>query len=108
MILPCYNHIVPQMRGETPGECGDLGKYFMGLGFRMETRLIKALFNHGIKRNWFIFNPCHGIAPFGIEKRKKYIPTFEDIEKVISLAKEEQRNYLLVVALTMARPKFPL
>ncbi|WP_156919796.1 hypothetical protein [Syntrophorhabdus aromaticivorans] len=31
-------------------------------------RLIKMLFNHGVKRNWFRFNPANGIDYFGVEK----------------------------------------
>lgn len=66
-------------------------------------RLIRALFNHGIRKNWFDFDPTRGIDPYGIEKKKKYIPPFEDIEKVMSLATPEQRDYLTVISLTLAR-----
>lgn len=66
-------------------------------------RLIKALFNYGIKRNWFIHNPTNGIDFFGIQREKKYIPPPEDIDNVFSLANQEQRNYLTVVAMTLAR-----
>ncbi len=66
-------------------------------------RLIKALFNHGVKRRWFQFNPAIGIEMFGVPRKKKYIPPSEDVEKVLSLAKEDQRKYLLVVCQTLAR-----
>jgi integrase len=66
-------------------------------------RLIRALFNHGIRKNWFDFDPTKGIEPYGIEKKKKYIPPVDDIEKVISLATPEQRDYLTVISLTLAR-----
>lgn len=66
-------------------------------------RHIKALYNHGVKRKWFQFNPAVGIEMFGVPRKKKYIPPPEDIAKVLGLAKEEQRNYLLVVCHTLAR-----
>lgn len=65
--------------------------------------LIRSLFNHGIKKDWFSYNPAKYVQPFGIERKRKYIPPNEDIEKVLSLAKEEQRQYLLVISLTLAR-----
>jgi site-specific recombinase XerD len=46
-------------------------------------RLIRALFNHGLRKNWFDFDPTRSIKPFGIEKKDKYIPPAEDIEKVL-------------------------
>jgi integrase len=66
-------------------------------------RLIKALFNHGIKRNWFTFNPANGIDYFGVERKTKYIPPIEDIEKVMEAASEEQRKYLTLIGMTLAR-----
>jgi integrase len=66
-------------------------------------RLIKALFNHGVKRKWFQFNPAVGIEMFGVPRRKKYIPPTKDVEKVLELANEEQRKYLLIVSHTLAR-----
>lgn len=68
-----------------------------------KLRLIKALFNHGIKRRWFLMNPASGIDFFGIEKKRKYIPPDEDIEKVIASATHEQRQYLLTIIYTLAR-----
>lgn len=66
-------------------------------------RLVRALFNHGIRKNWFDFDPTRSIQPYGIEKKKKYIPPLEDIEKVLSLATAEQKDYLTVISLTLAR-----
>lgn len=66
-------------------------------------RLIRALFNHGLRKNWFDFDPTKSIQPYGIERKKKYIPLLEDIEKVLSLATAEQRDYLTIISLTLAR-----
>ena len=65
--------------------------------------LIKALYNHGIDRQWFDENPTKGIKPFGIERKKKYIPPIEDIKAVLGVAGEEERKYLLTLLYTMAR-----
>lgn len=66
-------------------------------------RLIKALFNYGIKRSWFTLNPTNGIDFFGVKRSKKYIPPVEDIDKVLALATEKQRKYLIIISLTVAR-----
>ena len=66
-------------------------------------RLIKALFNYGIEREWFSYNPAGKIKFKGIDKKQKYIPPKEDIQKVLSVVNEEQRRYLLVIINTLAR-----
>ncbi len=66
-------------------------------------RLIKALFNHGVKRDWFQYNPALGIEAYGVPKSKKYIPPLEDVEKVLAIATPAQRQYLLVVSMTLGR-----
>jgi hypothetical protein len=65
--------------------------------------LIKALYNHGVERQWFDYNPTKGIKPFGIERTKKYIPPIEDIKAVLSQASDAERKYLLALLYTMAR-----
>jgi integrase len=69
----------------------------------VELRLIKALFYHGVKKKWFEVNPVTGMEPFGVEKKRKYIPPIEDIKKVLDLADEEQKKYLLTVMHTLGR-----
>jgi integrase len=66
-------------------------------------RLIKALFEHGVKRGWLKFNPAKGIERYPETPRKRYVPPEEDIRKVLKLATSEQRRYLLVVAHTLGR-----
>ncbi len=66
-------------------------------------RFIRALFSHGVKRGWLKHNPCTGIERFPEKKKKKYIPSEEDIRLVLELANCEQRRYLLVVAHTLGR-----
>ncbi len=88
----------------------DVKKYLNEVARQSKTlanrklKLIKALFNHGIKNHWFYINPCTGIEKFGVDKKqKRYIPPKEDIEKVLAVADQEQRRYLLVIIHTIAR-----
>jgi integrase len=64
---------------------------------------IKALFNFGIEREWFTYNPAGKIKPYPVATRKKYIPPMEDIIKFLQQANEIDRCYLLMVIQTMAR-----
>jgi integrase len=65
-------------------------------------RLIKALFGYGVKRG-ICDNPALGIDMFALEAKERYIPPLEDVVKVLGMANEEQRNYLLFLINTMAR-----
>lgn len=66
-------------------------------------RLIKALFNHGIQREWFEYNPAAKIQKFPITPAKRYVPPEADVLKVISLAAGLDQLYLLVIAHTLGR-----
>lgn len=66
-------------------------------------RLIKALFGYGTTRGWLGENPTRGIERFPETPRPRYVPPVEDVEAVLSVATEEQRDYLLVVINTMGR-----
>lgn len=68
-----------------------------------ELRFLKALWNHGIEREWFTYNPAGKVKPFPVRKTPKYIPPLSDIKLVLELCNSEQRRYLLVVAHTMGR-----
>jgi len=68
-----------------------------------QLRLIRALFEHGVKRGWLKGNPCRGIERFPATPAKRYIPSEGDIRLVLELATPEQRRYLLVVAHTLGR-----
>lgn len=65
--------------------------------------LIKALFRHGIKRRLVDYDPTVGIEPFGIERARKYIPPAEEVEKVLSIAPQEFKEYLITILHTAGR-----
>jgi integrase len=61
------------------------------------------LFNHGIERRWLDENPTAGIKFYPIKKKAKYIPPFEDIERILQEATFEQYLYLNVVIYSLGR-----
>ncbi len=64
---------------------------------------IKALFNFGIEREWFTYNPAGKVKPYPVVKSKKYIPPIEDIIKFLNKANQQDRCYLLMIIQTLAR-----
>ncbi len=70
-----------------------------------ELRALRAVFNFGIKppNRWFIDNPTDGIKFFPVEKKAKYVPSQEDVIRVIMASEGETRDYLWTIALTLAR-----
>ena len=68
-----------------------------------QLRFIKALFNHGLEREMLSVNPADRIKYFSVEKKKKYIPPRNDVERVLLLATPEQKKYLLAIINSLAR-----
>jgi integrase len=68
-----------------------------------EIRCLKATFNYGIKRELISNNPVKGIEFLPVEKKVRRIPTPAEIEKVISVASQDDRVYLMTIRDTMAR-----
>lgn len=68
-----------------------------------DLRLLKALFNHGIRHKVLAENPVQGIPFLPVEKRTKYVPPAQDIDKVIGLADPDTQDYLWTIRETMGR-----
>ncbi|HVO67170.1 MAG TPA: tyrosine-type recombinase/integrase [Syntrophales bacterium] len=68
-----------------------------------EIRYLRALFNFGIKREWTAKNPTANIPFLPVEKKIKYIPSKEDVMRVILAADPAIQNYLWTVRETMGR-----
>jgi integrase len=68
-----------------------------------EIRYLKATFNHGKKRKLIVNNPLEGICFLPMERRVKYVPSPDDIDKVIAEADGETQDYLWCIRETMAR-----
>ena len=68
-----------------------------------DLRMIKALFSHGVDREMLDKNPAERIKFFPVDEKQKYVPSKEDIEKVISVATPRQSHYLLAIIHSLAR-----
>ncbi len=60
-----------------------------------DLRYLKAVFNFGIKRGWITANPTQGIEFLPVDKKLKYVPSKEDVLKVLMAADADTMDYLL-------------
>ena len=68
-----------------------------------DLRLMKALFNQAVRFKVIKENPVDDVPFLPVEKRAKYIPSAEDIDKVIAAADPDTQDYLWVIRETMGR-----
>lgn len=68
-----------------------------------DLRHLRATFNYLKKRGYLADDPTDGIEFFPVEKKIKYVPPPDEIEKVISIAKSDTQDYLRTICDTMAR-----
>lgn len=68
-----------------------------------DLRYFRATINHGLKKKYISNNPVEGLDFFPVEKKVKYVPPTEDIDKVIALAEPDDQDFLWTVRETMAR-----
>jgi len=68
-----------------------------------ELRYLRAAFNYGLKRKLIKVNPTEGVGFMPVEKRIKYVPPAEDINKVIEAADPDTQDYLWTIRDTMGR-----
>ena len=68
-----------------------------------EIRYLRATFNFGKKKRWINVDPTDGMEFLPVVKRVRYVPPVEDIEKVIAVADQGTRDYLLTIRDTMGR-----
>lgn len=70
-----------------------------------DLRYLRATFNFGMHptREWIERDPTRGIEFLPVEKRIKYVPSKEDVLKVIEAADTETQDYLWTIVCTMGR-----
>ena len=68
-----------------------------------EIRYLRSAFNFAIKKGLLDENPTRGIEFYPVEKKLKYVPAPQDIERIINMAGQETQDYLYVLRDTMAR-----
>ncbi len=55
-----------------------------------EIRYLRSVFNFGKKKNWLSTSPIDGIDFFPVDKQVRYVPTAEDVEKIILQARSDE------------------
>ncbi len=68
-----------------------------------DLRYLRSVFNYGKKRELIDVNPTQGLEFLPVEKKIKYVPASQDIDKLIQVADPDTQNYLWVVRETLAR-----
>lgn len=68
-----------------------------------DLRQLRATFNFGIKKGWIDKNPTAGLEFLPESARIKYVPPLEDIYKVLEVADQETKDYLVTILDTMGR-----
>jgi integrase len=68
-----------------------------------DLRYLSATFNFGVKKKYIDEDPTVGIDFFPVVKKVKYVPSSEDIDKIIAVANEDTQDYIWVIRETMAR-----
>ncbi len=70
-----------------------------------EIKSLRAAFNFGKKRKLIDFNPADDVDFLPVEKRVKYVPSRQDIDKVIGLAdpSTDAKDYLITICDTLGR-----
>jgi len=68
-----------------------------------ELTYLRTLFNLGVSKGWISENPTRGIPYFPTEKRLKYVPSKEDVLRIIAAADQGTQDYLWAIKETMGR-----
>ncbi len=68
-----------------------------------DLRYLRAAFNYGLKRGWIHKDPTKDVSFMPVEKRMRYVPSAEDVCRVITAAEPEIRDYLWVLKETLGR-----
>jgi site-specific recombinase XerD len=68
-----------------------------------EIRYLRATFNFLKRKKFITYNPTEGIDFFPEEKKLKYVPIPEDVDRVIAVADQEEQDYVLTMRDTMGR-----
>jgi integrase len=68
-----------------------------------EIRCLRSLFNFGKRKKLIRENPTDDLEFLPVEKKVRYVPLIEDIDKVIAVADQDTGDYLWTIRETMAR-----
>jgi integrase len=68
-----------------------------------ELRYIRALFSFGIKYDLLQENPTKGLEFLPVERKLRYVPSKEDVAKVLLAAEPDTQDYLVAIKESMGR-----
>jgi integrase len=68
-----------------------------------DLRYLRATFNFGIKQGLIKNNPTHGLEFMPVDRKLRYVPSKEDVSKVLLAADPDAQDYLVAIMDTMAR-----
>ncbi len=68
-----------------------------------ELRYLRATFNFAKQKKWIQESPLDTLTFLPVEKKVKYVPSSQDIDKIIALADLDTQDYLWAIRETMAR-----
>jgi len=68
-----------------------------------ELRCLRATFNWGISEKLLTKNPTESIKFLPVDKKLKYVPPSEDIDKIIEVADPDIQDYLWTIRDTLGR-----
>lgn len=66
-------------------------------------RELSSIVNYGINQNYLSVNPCRGIEKYSEEESERYVPSRDDVLKVLMAARPWEREMLEVFITTGAR-----
>ncbi|MBF0224663.1 MAG: hypothetical protein HQK76_04330 [Desulfobacterales bacterium] len=62
-----------------------------------EIRYLRAAFNFAKTKKFIEHNPLDGVKFIPIEKRIKYVPSIDDVNKVLEIANADVQDYLITI-----------
>jgi integrase len=68
-----------------------------------ELRYIRALFNYGIKYDLIQENPTIGLEFMPVERKIRYVPSKEDVVRILLAANPDTQDYLVAIKENMGR-----
>lgn len=68
-----------------------------------EIRYLRATFNFAIKKKMIRHNPMDGVSFLPVEKRIKYTPPVEHIDRILAVASKDVQDYIWTIRESMGR-----
>jgi integrase len=108
-----YRNFQSFIKGDPPIDSIEQQKFVEYLKYRKnksgncaanrDLKEFKALCNWGIKRDLLKKNPCANIEKYPEEKKDRYVPPAEDINKVLQVAESDDKDLILTLYFTAGR-----